>query len=362
MAVSYKPTPVIAANWSDNLCRWDGASAPHYEVWFLTLNHRASQLGFWFRYVLESPLATDRDAQPSVALWAAVFNRRVPEHNLGIKQEYGIDRFAFDGGERSALSLGDGLFSSSGAVGRVDSGGHSIEWDLSYLPCQKTYQHVSRTLNNLARPSSFVCSPNLDTRFSGRIMVDGEDIFLDEEPGCQSHLWGRKHVDEWVWVHSNSFEKLSETVFEGLAARPRRAGQMLPPIQSLFLRHRGEEHRFLRLRFAEQWRQKLGMGYWSFSAMNTRFYIEGAAQCRLRDMLQAAYLDPDGEQLFCANSEVANLRIRLFRRVHGVRWRHIETIKSYATAHLEHAARTTDSRVKTAFETLPDDSLKTHCS
>jgi hypothetical protein len=286
-------------------------------------------------------------------LWAAAFSRTLPEQSFGLKREYSIDHFAAKAQEESILCIADGLFSHCRAAGRVDEGGHSIEWDLSYEPCDVTYQHVSRAVLRLARPSSFVCSPNLDTRFSGRITVDGEDFVLDREPGCQSHLWGRKHVDDWVWVHSNAFEKHPGTVFEGLAARVSRAGHTLPPVQSLYLRHRGQEHRFVRLRFAEQWQRKMGMGYWSFSAMNSRFYIEGAAQCRLRDMLQAEYADPDGEQLFCINSEVANLRIGLFRRVHGVRWRHLETIKSYATAHLEHACRASDAGVRMAFGAGP---------
>lgn len=349
MVVGYKPASNLAVNFSGNLCRWDGRSAPHYEVWFLTLNHRASQRGFWFRYTLESPLASDHYSKPSAGLWASAFFRASPERNLGLKREYAIDQFEFEGREDFSLKIGDGLFSPTRAAGIVDSGDHSIEWDLSYAPCRKTYHHLTRTLVQLARPSSFVCSPNLDTRFSGSIVVDGQHIALEDEPGCQSHLWGRKHVDDWVWVHSNAFEKHPGTVFEGLAARPRRAGRTLPPIQSLYLRHRGEEHRFVRLRLAEQWQRRLGMGYWSFSAMNTRVYIEGAAQCRLRDMLQAEYSDPDGERLYCINSEVANLRIRLFRRVHGVRWRHVETIKSYATAHVEHASRTMDAAVSVAF-------------
>jgi len=342
MAVSYKPSAGIAANFSDNDCRWNGNSSPHYEVWFLTLNHRALQRGFWFRYTIESPLRSGHDSEPRAALWAGTFSRRYPEQNFGLKVEYPMDRFAFERGEDFGLSLGDGLFSASTAAGRITNDGHSIEWDLTYLPCQ--------TLIRIARLSSYVCSPNLDTRVSGRIVVDGEDCNLDGEPGCQSHLWGRKHVDDWVWAHSNAFEKHPGTVFEGLAARPRRAGRMLPPIQSLLLRHRGEEHRFVRVRLAEQWRRNLGMGYWSFAAMNTRFYVEGAAQCRLRDMLQAEYSDPDGEPLYCINSEVANLKIRLFGRTHGVRWRHLETIKAYGTAHLEHASRTKDAGVMTAFE------------
>lgn len=334
-------------NLRDNLCRWDGQAAPHYEVWFLTLNHRESKRGFWFRYTIESPI--DTRLKPSAELWAAVFDRVSPERNLGLKNEYPVDRFFSGGREDFSLRIGDACLSSEQANGAVATGGHTIEWDLSYTPCEKTYHHISRTLINLAKPSSFVCSPNLDTKFSGRISVDGETLTLDREPGCQSHLWGRKRVDEWVWAHSNAFENHPGTVFEGLAARPRRAGRPLPPVQSLYLRHRGEEHRFVRLRLAEQWRRKLGMGYWSFSAMNTRVYIEGAAQCRLRDMLQAEYVDPDGERLFCINSEVANLKIRLFRRTHGVRWRHVETITSYATAHVEHASRTVDPGVLLTF-------------
>jgi len=88
--------------------------------------------------------------------------------------------------------------------------------------------------------------------------------------------------------------------------------------------------------------------------MNSRVYIEGAAQCRLRDMLQAEYVDPDGERLFCINSEVANLKIRLFRRTHGIRWRHLETIKAYATAHVEHASRIRDEEVKPSFSIQRD--------
>lgn len=352
MVVSYEPVSSLAVNFSDNLCRWDGRAAPHYEVWFLTLNHRASQRGFWFRYTVESPLASNNGPGPAAALWAAAYCRTSPDHNLALKRELPIDQFSFEGQEKFSLRIGDGLFSPCRAVGSVAGDDHSIEWDLSYSPCQTTYHHITRTLARLARPSSFVCSPNLDARFSGRITVDGRDILLEDEPGCQSHLWGRKHADDWVWVHSNAFEKHPGTVFEGLAARPRRAGRMLPPLQSLYLRHRGEEHRFVRLRLAEQWQHKLGMGYWSFSAMNTRVYIEGAAQCRLRDMLQVEYSDPDGEPLYCINSEVANLRIRLFRRTRGVRWRHVETIKAYATAHLEHACRPPDSQVRMGFQAV----------
>jgi hypothetical protein len=346
MTVSLKLASDAAVNYADNLCRWDRRSANHYEVWFLTLNQRASRRGFWFRYCVDAPAV----GEPRVALWAAAFDRADAGSTLGIKREYPIEQFNIEGHEAFRIQISDGEFTSSRALGRVEQGGRSIEWDLRFQPNERTHHHVTPALVNLVRPSSFVCSPNLDTRFSGRIALDGREMIIEDEPGCQSHLWGRKHVDEWIWVHSNGFEGHDGTVFEGLAARARRAGKTLPPLQSLYLRHRGQEHRFTRLRLSEQWKRHLGMGYWSFAATSTRLHIEGVAQCRLRDMIQAEYRDPDGEPLYCINSEVANLKIRLFRRVRGIRYRHVETINAHATAHLEHAARLVDPNVRTAFD------------
>lgn len=353
MAVSYQTTSKRATNLSDNLCRWNGADAGHYEVWFITLNHRASKHGFWFRYTLSIPDPSrfngDSEIVPAAGLWAAAFDQSKPEANLALKCEYGLDRFQFGREDGFRLKICEGEFSPSRAVGQITNESHSISWDLSFVPCEKTYHHISRAVKMLARPASLVCSPNLDARFTGVIMVDGREFIIEDEPGCQSHLWGRKRADEWVWVHSNAFENHSDTVFEGLAARPRVAGWTMPPLLSLYLRHRGEEHHFTRVRVAEQWRRNLGIGFWAFSAMNRKIYIEGTAQCRMRDMLQVEYIDPDGERLYCLNSEVANLKIRIFRRSRSIRWRHVETIKARSTAHLEHAARQIDPLVRLAF-------------
>jgi hypothetical protein len=343
MAVSFDSRASVAANFADNLCRWDGQSAGHYEVWFLTLNQRAGQRGFWFRYTLEVPQQATAEAR--AAIWATTFDRARPDKNFAIVRDFPVSAFASEK-NNFRLQIADALLSCDQAKGRVADAQHRISWDLRFTPQGVTYHHVPRAVEALMRPSSFVCSPNLDSRFTGTITIDGRELYLEDEPGCQTHLWGSKHVDEWVWVHANTFENHPGTVFEGLSARTRRAGKTLPPVQSLLLRHRGQEHRFMRLRFAEQWQHNLGIGFWSFAARNRRIYVEGTAQCRLRDMLQAQYIDPDGEPLYCINSEVANLKIRIFRRASGLRWRHSETISAHATAHLEHAARQPDELVR----------------
>jgi hypothetical protein len=349
MAVSFDTEVKGVANFADNLCRWRGQTAGHYEVWFLTFNQRAAKRGFWLRYTLEAPKNASKSFDNRAELWATYFERATPENNFGIVREFPIAALRSDK-DSFNLQIEEAMLSSAEAKGQIANDEHSIAWDLRFTPNEATYHHVPRGFGALLRSSSFVCSPNLDTRFTGVVNIDGREIVIENEEGCQTHLWGSKHVDEWVWVHANAFEKHEGTVFEGLAGRVRRAGKTLPPIQSLFLRHRGQEHQFLRLRFAEQWQRNLGIGCWSFAAMNTQIYIEGTAQCRLRDMLQAKYVDPDSEPLYCINSEVANLKIRIFRRIHGLRWRHVETISARATAHLEHASRSIDDNVRMIYK------------
>src|ERR1700754_2872870 len=168
MIVSLKPATDVAANYADNLCRWNRRSANHYEVWFLTLNQRASSRGFWFRYCIEAPV----NGVPRVGLWAAVFDRADAKANVGIKREYAVDQFVMDGRESFRLQLGDGEFTSSRAAGKVEQNNQRISWDLRFRPNEQTYHHVTPMLVNLMRPSSFVCSPNLDTCFTGTITLD----------------------------------------------------------------------------------------------------------------------------------------------------------------------------------------------
>ena len=325
-------------NFRDNLCQWNGGPGPHYETWFLTLNDKRTGRGFWFRYSLHSPKSPTSDLLPAAEIWATVFDRQA-DQNFGLVKRYEMEEFDASGRDNFEVRIGDGRLTGSEARGAISDGTHSISWNLSFEPGAQTYHPLKPWLTRLVRSSSHYCSPNLDTRFSGRVVVDGKETWLESEPGCQSHLWGEKRPDGWVWAHANAFEGHPGTVFEGLGVRRRVSGRWQPALLSLFLRHRDEEHRFVRLRMAEQWRRHLGIGFWTFSAMNTGMYIEGSAQCRFRDMVQVQYRDPDGEPLHCINSEVGNMKIRLFRRVAGVRWRHVETIAARSTTHLEHASR-----------------------
>ena len=65
---------------ADNVRVWDGHKRGHYEVWYVTFNHRESNTGYWIRYALESPEAGRGD--PYAQLWFAHFDARDPERTF----------------------------------------------------------------------------------------------------------------------------------------------------------------------------------------------------------------------------------------------------------------------------------------
>ena len=183
MAVSYGASKSRVAAWADNARRWDGVSRGHFEVWFLTLNHRASQRGFWLRYTIDSPQpavfqqrVSTGSLESPVALWAGYFDRKNPNDNFVIKRSFEPDPQDPVQSEADRVSIGPGFLTADQAVGQLETDEHRITWDLGFAPSASTYHHVNPAVNRMLRPSSFIVSPNISTRFNGRITVDGHDI------------------------------------------------------------------------------------------------------------------------------------------------------------------------------------------
>jgi hypothetical protein len=143
MAVSYQSSDIVVANWGDNACRWEPESRGHYEVWFLTLNHRATQRGFWFRYTITSPSASAEPSAPVAELWAGYFDRNKPGDNFVIRREYETNGLGLRRNGPVAIAIGESGLSASRVSGAVEAAGHSVNWDLTFVPNQTTYHHVS---------------------------------------------------------------------------------------------------------------------------------------------------------------------------------------------------------------------------
>ena len=336
--------PTTGAGWpneADNRRRWDGRPG-HYEVWYLTLNHRPSRTGAWLRYTLEAPLGDEAHA----ALWFAHFDAREPQRTFGIHREFPIADMVAQ--ERPfALSLPGALLGHDRARGSLSGAGHSAAWDLRWVPAARTHRQLpSLFYLRGGLGGTTLLTPNLNVPMSGSIEVDGRRFDLTSEPGGQTHLWGRKHAHAWAWGHCNAFEGRPDVAFEALTARLERRGRVLPPLTVLSLHLGDEVLSWNRLSGVATARGQYGTGLYRFSAVAPRCRLEGEFSCQPRDMVQAEYRDPDGQEVHCANTEIADLRLTLFRRIAPLgRWREAARLVAPRAGHFEVAGRERDPAI-----------------
>lgn len=326
---------------ADNRRRWDGRPG-HYEVWYLTLNHRASRTGAWLRYTLEAPVA----GQAHAALWFAHFDARDPDRTFAIHREFPVDELVAQ--ERPfAVAVPGGLLCHDRARGALSGAGHTASWDLRWPPAERTFRQLpSLFYLRGGLGGTTMLSPNLHVPMSGWIEADGRRFELASEPGCQTHLWGRKHAHSWAWGHCNAFEGRPDLVFETLTARLERRGRVLPPLTVLSLHLGDEVLRWNRLHDVATARGQYGTGFYRFSAVAPRCRVEGEFSCHPRDMVQAEYRDPDGSAIHCANTEIADLRLTLFRRLAPLgRWREAARLVAPRAGHFEVAGRERDPAI-----------------
>jgi hypothetical protein len=340
---------VAHATMADNQMVWDGSSPGHYEVWYLTLNHRPSKTGFWIRYTLESPKQGHGEAYAQ--LWFAAFFADDPRKNFALNRRIPM-RELHAAGQPFAIEMGGARLVHDGCSGTIEGMGHSASWDLRWLPAARTHKWLPEAIYRTSFADTRVLSPNQDVPVRGTITVDGTTLELDGEPGGQTHIWGRKHAHEWAWGHCNAFDARRGVSLETLSARLKRRGVVLPTLTILTLYLDGEELRFTDFHDTILARGKFGTARYRFSAQGLYARVAGEYTCRPEDMILAEYSDPDGEPSWCANTEVADLRVQVWRRSLFGAWRRGESLTASGTGHFEVAGRTRDPAIPTRHETI----------
>jgi len=339
---------------TDNLRRWDGARRGHYEVWNVTLNHLASNTGYWIRYTMDAPI--DGVGEPFAQLWFAHFDANDPSRTFAINQKFPIELMMATEAP-FVLGIGDNQLRHDGARGKLSGSGHDVAWDLSWPPASQTHRHLPKVMySGGGRGDTTVLSPNLNVAINGTIRVDGTTHELADSPGGQTHLWGKKHAHAWAWGHCNAFDGHPDAALETLTVRLKKRGRVLPPMTITSLYVDGHAYKFTEFHHTLRNRGQFGTASYEFRARSHRHWLEGVYSCRPEDMVVATYEDPDGELSYCSNTEAGNLQVNLYERS-GLRsrWRQIAALSAPGRGHFEVGGRQRDPLVEKDHVTLLQD-------
>ena len=327
---------LFSSDGTENRMRWDGTRSGFLEAWYLTLSHRESGSGLWLRYTITAPRGSD----PYCDVWGVWFD---PEgkRNLAAKQRYSIDHLApADGRDDGALvRIGSSWLSETHTEGEVSDGERTMAWSLDFDPAEMTFQHLPSPLRRrIEKRVSTVCAPNLSVPFVGSVSLDGELFTFHGDRGSQGHRWGRRHAQSWVWAHCASWEGGEDAVFEGVAARSNFGMVPVPTMTFLYLRYDQQDIAFNDLKWALRAKSRYEMPTWAFTAHNDHYKVTGAARTSVDRLVQVTYVDPDGLPRYCANSEIGDLALELYRRDDSV-WRHAGSLTALHNAHVEFGRR-----------------------
>jgi hypothetical protein len=313
----------------------------HYEVWYLTLNHLASETGFWIRYTLEAPVVGHGEA--CAQLWFAYFDAREPVRGFALHRRLPIAALQSTDAPFE-LRVGDAVLRHDHARGKIAGDGHEAEWDLAWLPPAEAHHHLPAWIYTSELADTKVLSPALQAAFRGRIVVDGRTIELNNQPGCQSHLWGRKHAFAWAWSHCSGFAGHPKAALETLTVRLKRGPITLPSLSLLSLYLGDRAHHFRSIAQAPLVRGRAESASYRVCARGRDVKIEVDLACRPEDLVLTPYVDPDGQGLYCHNTEIADCRVTVWRR-RGVRFEPELELRAPRAGHFEYGGRELDPAV-----------------
>ena len=312
---------------ADNVRRWDDA-AHAYEVWYVTWNDPRTGAGYWLRYITEPGRGE---------LWFARFDPARPARTFGIHKRFPrvestVDPFGLD--------IGGAHLGHDRARGQLAGGGHDVRWDLRWDPAHRglgVYPDLAYRYS--IGPTQFK-TPNPRVALTGSLVVDGETLVQDGAFAGQSHVWGKKHAFAWSWAHCAELAGADGAMFEFIGARIQRRGVTLPPLAMLVLDLDGERIGLNQFRHLVRNRASWRTGHVTFSAWSPRVSVEGELTCAPDALVLAPYEDPDGTDVYCANTEIGDARLVVKRFGRPPR-----VLESHGRCHFETGGRTRDPAV-----------------
>jgi hypothetical protein len=288
-----------------------GTGHGHVESWFLKTNDPKSRRALWLKWTI---WAGERDPHRSIAeVWAVAFDGE--RGHVATKATVPFEDARFDA-DRIGATVDGCTLTSKAAVGRVESGGRVIAYDLSIASLEAPLVHFpSSRMYTAELPRQKIVSPIPNARISGSVEVSGNTWSLEGWPGMVGHNWGRAHSESYAWGHCNAWDDGDDVVFEGFSARVRAGRFLLPPATALCVRHHGTSYFLSSLASLLRNVGTIAGRRWRFRGRGPRIEIAGEMSADVDDFVGLFYPNPDGTTCHCLNSKLARAEVTL--RIEG---------------------------------------------
>jgi hypothetical protein len=273
--------------------RWRGQPG-RLEVWYATATDAATGMGLWLHYELVAPTSAEAYAHG----WVAAF----PLDGQPSVVRFGPERVV----PAESSWLGGSTFSigPDRLTGDVDGASWDLAWSTEEPPLWT--MGAGSWQREILPSSQVVLAPK--ARLRGRIQIADGDHSIDAI-GNLAHIYGHGNAQRWGWLHADLDDT---TTLEIVAAVGRRPGlRQLPPLSFVQLRHNGKDWPRTPLLAAPLFRAKLGATEWSVRGVIGTHRLTVTVSQPAGRCVHLDYTDPDGAGATCANTEIADVAVRL---------------------------------------------------
>ncbi len=278
----------------------------HYESWFVRGSHPTRQLAFWIRYTIFSPIGTPQAA--TVGLWSVWFDG---ERNEVISAHHEIPcSDSFFGSNSLNVRIGEAVLTGPMFNGAI---GSDSAWSMNVSKGDGSLLLFPSLFYGLPFPPAKSLAIDQNVRFKGTFTVRGEIHQIEDWVGSVNHNWGTRHMDEYAWTQTTSFDNSPGSFFEGLTARTKLLGLNTPWITTGTLRHNGKVHKIISLHKGLSASPPYQTGSWKFVGYGFGITIHGEVFAADNSFADFQYRNPPGGVKDCHNTGLASVVLRIWK-------------------------------------------------
>lgn len=328
----------------DNFVQWDGKKKNFFETYYIKWNDAKRKQATWLRYTIFNSTSQT----PECAVWATFIDDKNPKRNVAIKQTFPINQAKVVGND-FRLEIANSGITHTEAWGEVARANKKISWKIKVEKEGEMVRHFPAMVYKKMMPITKFVAPFCWHKISGQLKINNETIELNNLPAHQAHFWGKKQVYAWVWGNCSLFKEDPNFLFEGVCAKVKVGGLVLP-MTCLHFYWEGNLYSFNSLTgsFLSN-KSSNDLCQWDFQAQSDKLLFVGKMTSKPEDMILYRFQDPDGEYRYSHNNFHANLVIEIYKKENSV-WKKIKTLNSERGSAFEVAEPQHDKRVKWILE------------
>ncbi|HEV3228793.1 MAG TPA: hypothetical protein VGY97_04905, partial [Solirubrobacteraceae bacterium] len=209
----------------------------HYESFYLKASHPSEPIAFWIRHtVFKAP-----GERPIGSLWCTLFDAGRPGPLAG---KVTLPPDELHAGPDTYVRIGSSELVPGRASGQAESDRRRASWELTFKEGPEPFPYFPRPWMYRARvPRTKAILLYPSAVFSGRLIIDGEELDVNEWLGMIGHNWGSEHPERGIWLRGDGFTGEPHAWLDAVVGRVRVGPVVTPWLGNGCLYLDGARHR-----------------------------------------------------------------------------------------------------------------------